>query len=396
VNILIIPSWYPSDDNPIAGIFIHQQAKALKKEGHDVVVLAITQARYPKPLYEELYEGVQVFRQEIGFEAEGRSFLKKKIDGVKYRKMWLTGMRDDYCAAYENICKQRFIPDIIHVHALWPAGLGAAQISKKYKIPFVITEHSEEYARDSKRKLIRTPGMLPLVLRPVAHKASAYIAVSHAFARRLEELGLADSVKVVPNVVPDRESVEPYPEVSGRISFVHVSQAGPAKNLEMLLDAVKVLSKKRSDFLLTIAGVGESTDALIEKAKQTGLFETYVKFLGKVDPSGVNDLLDKYMFGVISSKSETFSVFAAECLMAGRPVLSTRCGGPEDFLNAKVGHLVANNDSRAMAAGMDWMLDHYREFDPQELNAFAREHFSPEIVCEQLIKIYEGVLSDGE
>jgi hypothetical protein len=40
MNILIIPSSYPSDENPLSGIFYKEQAQALHKEGVNITVLA--------------------------------------------------------------------------------------------------------------------------------------------------------------------------------------------------------------------------------------------------------------------------------------------------------------------------------------------------------------------
>lgn len=394
MNILIIPSWYPSDEHPVAGIFIHQQAKALIKEGHNVAVLAITQGQYAKAASLEIYDGVDVVRMVTGFEAEGRSFLRKKIDGLRYRKMWLTGMKKEYYAAYDVLIREGFHPDIIHVHALWPAGLGAAQISRKYQIPFVVTEHSEEYAEGTTRKLINMPGMLPFVLRPIAHKASAYIAVSSIFAKRLEELRLAQKVYVVPNVVPERSDVVEYQYADSKIHFVHISQAGPAKNLKMLLNAVSMLAKRRDDFVLEIAGEGEDTKSLIELAKKLNIFNSHVRFSGVLLPRNANKLLDSSAFGVLSSTHETFSVFAAECLMAGRPVVSTKCGGPEDFITSDVGLLVENDDEESMTNGLDWMLSHYCDFSPQVLNRYARDRFSEKAVVKKLGSIYRGVLNN--
>ena len=48
---------------------------------------------------------------------------------------------------------------------------------------------------------------------------------------------------------------------------------------------------------------------------------------------------------------ESFGLVVAEALSAGRPVLSTRCGGPEDQIEDGVnGWLVDANSAPAMAA----------------------------------------------
>ena len=39
MKILIIPSWYPDNDNSLKGIFFKELAEALAKKGNDVAVL---------------------------------------------------------------------------------------------------------------------------------------------------------------------------------------------------------------------------------------------------------------------------------------------------------------------------------------------------------------------
>ncbi|MCG2808453.1 MAG: glycosyltransferase, partial [Coriobacteriia bacterium] len=118
----------------------------------------------------------------------------------------------------------------------------------------------------------------------------------------------------------------------------------------------------------------------------------FVQFVGRKSLDEVHLLLASAAFSVISSTHETFSVAAAESLMCGRPVLSTRCGGPEEFLTPQLGRIVESDNVTEMANGLDWMLDHFSEFEPQALHEYARERFSPEVVAAQVLGIYSGVL----
>ena len=39
LNILFVPSWYPSRQNPVAGVFFEHQVEALKKKGVNVGII---------------------------------------------------------------------------------------------------------------------------------------------------------------------------------------------------------------------------------------------------------------------------------------------------------------------------------------------------------------------
>jgi len=232
--------------------------------------------------------------------------------------------------------------------------------------------------------------MLPLVLRPLARRAARTIAVSSFLGDRLVELGLASDPLVIPNVVPFSEA-SPLATAAPHV-IAHVSVMGPAKNLPGLLHAVDALRARRDDFVLRLVGDGERRAAAEALAASLGLGD-FVEFIGPKSADEVRALYARSAFTVISSTHETFSVVAAESLMCGRSVLSTRCGGPEEFITSEVGHLVANDDVFALADGLDWMLDHYVDFDPQALHVYARERFAPDVAAARILDVYRSVLN---
>ncbi|TDB37597.1 MAG: glycosyltransferase family 4 protein [Actinobacteria bacterium] len=375
MRVLVIPSWYPGPDAPTAGVFIQQFVRAIAPFA-DVAVLHVEPgAKAFGPTFTEEH-GVVVVRS--GIVASG---LRARFFG--YRRAGL--------AAFEVLRARWGAPEIVHVQALWPAALIARSIARSTRIPYVVTEHSEEYLAQSRRRLVRTPGMLALVLRPLARSASRTIAVSRYLADRLRSLGLARDPIVIPNVVPDSPAT-PLPTSAPHL-IAHVSVMGPAKNLDVLLRAIAILRDSRNDFVLRLVGDGECRAELERLSADLGL-SGVVQFLGTRPASDVPALMAESAFTVISSSHETFSVVAAESLMSGRPVLSTRCGGPEEFVTPEVGRLVDADSADALAEGLDWMLDHYREFEPASLHDYAEERFAPAVVARRTLDVYRSVLND--
>jgi glycosyltransferase involved in cell wall biosynthesis len=374
-KVLVIPSWYPSDHSPTAGIFIQQQVRALADLA-DVAVLHVDtgQAAFGPLLSVE--EGVTVVR--AGVPASG---LFDRFFG--YRKAGL--------AAFEMLRAAWGDPEIVHVQALFPAAMIARDVKRRLGTPYVVTEHSEEYLASSNRRLVRTPGALPLLLRPLARSASRTVAVSKFLEDRLVELGLAVNPVVIPNIVPIA-AASPGP-VAAPHAIAHVSIMSPAKNTGVLLLAIDRLRTRRTDFALRLVGDGECQADSERIAKELSL-GGLVEFTGRKSVDEVRAILASSAFSVVSSIHETFSVAAAESLMCGRPVLSTRCGGPEEFITPEVGRLIEPDDVDALAEGLDWMLDHYSEFDPQALHEYARARFAPDVVARRILGIYSEVL-DG-
>ena len=158
MKILIVPSWFPSAGNPTAGVFIHQQVGALAVR-QDVAVLHVDPGEPSLP---------------FAVTGESRALVVRIGVGSGCRHGWLLKYRRAGLAAFEALRDTWGTPDIVHVQALWPAGLIARAIKRRYGIPYVVTEHSEEYLAASERRLVRTPGVVPILLRPLARRRVAH------------------------------------------------------------------------------------------------------------------------------------------------------------------------------------------------------------------------------
>lgn len=101
------------------------------------------------------------------------------------------------------------------------------------------------------------------------------------------------------------------------------------KDVETLLNSAAKLSYKQQDFMLLIAGQGDRLDEYRRLAKFIEI-EQYVRFLGSVDEMPqFYSLLDLY---VLSSRSEGLGTSLLEAGSCGCPVISSRSGGPEDYI----------------------------------------------------------------
>ena len=71
---------------------------------------------------------------------------------------------------------------------------------------------------------------------------------------------------------------------------------------------------------------------------------------------------------IIASQLESFSLVAIEAMSYGRPVITTRCGGPEDIVEHDVhGYHVDINDIEALAERIIYLVDH-----PHEITRLGR------------------------
>ena len=391
MHILIIPSWYPQFSGDIGGSFFREQAIALKRAGHSVGVI-YPQIRSLKSIYKifkkpygltiEADDGVDTLRwYSINFFPKVKNYNKNH---------WVSlGLR-----LFQVYIEKYGIPDIIHVHSMLYAGFVAEIIKEKYNIPYVITEHSSTFARN----LISQEIMVSL--QPIVAHANICLAVSQNFCQYLNEQFNHSDWKYIPNIVndnffkPNINQSTTYLEKKRIISICHLNKN---KNTELLIQAFSQFIRQSLivDVELIIGGDGEEREVLENLVKELDLVES-VKFLGSLTRESVKAEIQKSSMFVISSHYETFGVVAIEALALGKPVLSTKCGGPESIVTPKVGILVENNSVDDLARGMLHLYEHLNDYNPNELKAYCLENFSEQAVVSKLIQVYSEYCEKNE
>jgi glycosyltransferase involved in cell wall biosynthesis len=150
--------------------------------------------------------------------------------------------------------------------------------------------------------------------------------------------------------------VRPWPAATGRgrrIGFFG-RHGDPRKNLPLLLAAFAGLRRRRGDVCLVLAGAAPDPTLRDSLAAQ-GLADA-VELHGEVPRERLLELYGSLDLFVIPSQQEGLGIVGLEAMATGRPVLSTRCGGPQDYvIEGETGWFVAA-EAGAMAARLDELL----------------------------------------
>jgi len=175
--------------------------------------------------------------------------------------------------------------------------------------------------------------------------------VSEALKSRAHELGIVSRGRslVIGNGIdlscfhPTQSKSWCGRSASGSEPFVvgSVGNLRPAKDYEMLLRAAsKLNSESRGEFRFAVYGQRSEPlhSHLLALRSELGLSGEGLQFRGFV--SDVSEALAGLDALVISSRSEGFSLAAVQAMAAGVPVISTRCGGPEEIIEDGVDGLL--------------------------------------------------------
>ena len=278
--------------------------------------------------------------------------------------------------------------DLIHAHVSYPAGYLASLLGKELDIPYLITEHMGPFPFERyKQNGLPTPEI------DVAIKnADQVIAVSEALSNQMQAYGYKEP-RVIPNMV-DEEAFKPeiIVEKDTSFRFFTLCSLEKAKGVEDLLYAIAIWkpSKKRVHFL--IGGDGEDREEFLQLSEKLGV-QDYVTWLGTVKRNEVPGYLNACNAFVMPSHIESFGIVFAEAIACGKPVIATKCGGPEMIVNEINGRLVPVKDPDALAESLKWMVENSDSFDPKTIRADFEKRFSRQAVSKQISELYNSVLS---
>ncbi|MHA1109339.1 MAG: glycosyltransferase family 4 protein [Alphaproteobacteria bacterium] len=128
----------------------------------------------------------------------------------------------------------------------------------------------------------------------------------------------------------DERRFEPPPQRARAGILGFAGRAGdPRKNIPLLMDAVRRLVEKGCDIELRLTGTPDSE--LERAAAHSGISER-IRWQGWLAEDELADFFRGLDIFVIPSFQEGLNIAGLQALACGVPVVSTRCGGPEDYV----------------------------------------------------------------
>jgi glycosyltransferase involved in cell wall biosynthesis len=219
--------------------------------------------------------------------------------------------------------------------------------------------------------------------------ASQSIAVSPSLARRIASFGIKEPM-VIPNLVDER-IFSPGAAVTDKTIFFTLCGISRQKGIDTLLEAIALWNPPANLFEFRIGGDGPMLDTYKAKALALGLGDR-VRWLGPVSRDDAPRLFRECHVYVMPSMHETFGVVYAEALACGKPVIATRCGGPESIVKDFNGRLVDIGDVSGLSETMQTMAKHFDQYNSVMIRQDFEERFSRIAVVKQLKMLYSEIL----
>jgi glycosyltransferase involved in cell wall biosynthesis len=311
-------------------------------------------------------------------------------------------------------CIQKFEPDVVHVHNLFPLiSASVLGVCRRAGVPVVMSVHNyrlmcpngllmtkgricekccggREYwcvLKNCENNLFKSIGYalrsaVTRKLRMFKDNVSIFACLSDFQRKKIIEDGFPEKQCVVlPNMVMWNEKKEDT--ISGGEYVAYVGRISPEKGVETLIEAA------RNCPAITFKAAGNYDRMQHLPAAAPGNFQ----FLGILKKGDVNCFISGSRIVIFCSVCfETFGVTMVEAMLQGKPVVASRLGGiPEIVEDGKTGLLFEAGNAEDLKQKVEYLWN--RPELCKKMGAAGRDkalsEYSAETYYQRLMTIYE-------
>ncbi len=323
----MISNMWPSQADPVFGVFIERHVRALRDAGAEVTVVANTDPR-------------------TGAVAAARKYA-------------LLAVRARVAAR-----RRRF--DAVVGHYLYPTAAFAASAARRAGVPLVLVAHGTDTIS------VRRDDNFGRAAREALRDAALVVTVSHALERVLcddHEL-TADTPIAVVNMGIDAATFRPDPGAREKLRLdpverivLFVGNITLGKGVDVLLEAFLTALDHGAADRLVFVGAGPAERQLRSRIELTIADYAHadatsrVTFTGKLSAPDVARWMAAADVFVLPSRAEGLGLVMLEAMACGTPCVGTTVGGiPEALDTPSCGRLVPPDDAGALADAMTEVL----------------------------------------
>jgi len=396
-RVLILSHMFPHRDQPVFGPFVLEQAKALLKYSDiDVRVISCRPFWMNTLNPKKFKDANRVYWEEIKKvkweEWEGVKVLYPpyRVGGpFRFITHWHTYSQAVMSVLFDVWRDFKF--DLVHAHTAYIDGSAAKAIWDRLRIPYIITEHMGPYS-----EYIKNPVVFKKII-DASTSAMKIVCVSPVLKSEVERFMndmIRQKMSIIPNVINENDfkPVSTINRIGNPVRLIFIGSLEKVKNPLLVIRVVHRLKINKYNVKLTIVGKGPLMDNTKKLVRSLGLIED-VNFIESVEHSKIPEILSSNDILLNSSNTETFGVVIAEALSCGKPVVATRCGGPEYIINdERLGRIVDVDDEDEFYEAVVDVINNYERFDPIFMHNNIKERFGAETFVRSITDLYEEVV----
>lgn len=395
-RILYISHLYQHKKDTSDGCFITQQISLLSKTNQTLVISPVPLLPHKSDIlspntFIERVSGIPSF-----YRHNNTSVYAPKFFRLPKKPFFNTEGKFFVRAVNKRLDKiLEFNPEILHSYWLYPDSWAASQISRKLKIPHVVSiPGSDIYLIDHRR--------ISSAVKEVLQKVSAVIIQNSREEKKLNALPI-DSQKI--HMISNGVDVSRFFKLSNCSDFqdvidnncveeenfkiLYVGHFYEVKRVDVLIKAFEIFHRKHPKSSLYIIGKGRLKSKLNSLAASLLPSNSY-KFIHEVPQTHLRGWYNAVSTLVLPSVSEGNPNVVMEALACGTPVIGSDIPGTADLIENGSGLTFEPGspddlaDKLIIAARTNW--------DREEISKRARIRLNKEDRIKQINALYAGLV----
>ena len=368
--------------------YVHEQAKALRARGHEVIVISCVPLA---PLTARL--------RPSSARLDGRTPKKAEPDGVPvyYPRCLSLGNAGErlfggafMARAALPIARRLHAEkpfDVVHAHMLPRDGHAGLIVARALGVPFALTVHGTDVLR------YFVPGKKPWRRNAkIAREADALLAVSSMLMERVAPYRPSGFRMVVQNGVDLSLIPEETKNIPRRV--LSVGTLKERKCMDCTLEAFGRVAGGYPDATLTLVGMGPMEGQLRRRAEELGLADRVFLTGGLPHEEVLRRMAESDVF-VLPSWGEGYGIVYIEAMAAGMIAVGAKGEGIEDTIrDGENGFLVPAGDTDAVERVLRAVFEDRARFSGlRERGRKAARLLTWERNARSMEQIYEGIRS---
>ncbi len=403
LHLFIIPTWYPSQSAPLSGNSIKEQTELFARYYPDATIgISMWGQReeshllWAKDHIKNLKKIIRFFFYKKVERSLAHNLTEYYTPALTWTKRFFSGNSRGMIRANEKnflrFQKKVGRVDLIHAHVSYPGGYVAMHLSKKYKIPYIITERMGPFPL---KDFMKKDGTLKKIIKEPLMNANKVIAISTTLGERIQSFGI-QKIDVLRNFIDEHFFNVPdanQPKQS-KTTFFFLGLLSKEKGLYDLLDAIALLPSDIPPIQFWIAGYGDS-EPFKKYAQKLNIMDK-LTWLGKLTREQARNTMQQCDVFVLPSHHESFGTVYIEALACGKPIIAANNGGALDIVCELNGFFVPIQDSQTLSEGIFYMIKNPQAFFSPEIRRDFEENFSASAIVPLLMNMYQEVINQHE
>jgi glycosyltransferase involved in cell wall biosynthesis len=317
MHVLTLTPFFPSDRNEVSGCFVAEPIEELRQFGFECSVIAVSPIHYPQNRSSSIAPAEWVRYPQLpgtfGLSSAGKLLYARLAKTVR------------------NLHSAKPI-DVIHAHAALPCGHAAALLSRRLRIPFVVTVHGLDVFNTCACRGV-TAGWRSKGSVEVYAAEQSVICISSK-VQEILKTGTSTETRsaiVYNGVNPCLFSPNPGEMAQFDPEILIVGTLLPSKGHELVLRAIAKLKLSFPTLRCRIIGEGPDRARFEMLTRDLGI-GPQVQFVGRQSRLEVAEAMRRCSVFALPSRNEGLGCVYLEAMSCGKPVIACRGQGIDDVI----------------------------------------------------------------